>query len=227
MQLLRLEVATKNGCQIRAIRHIKFLGCIMEPVRTSLAIWLRTRSGASADFDRSPIDWNPPTGDESLPVAFSDQLNEALQQASSENKTDSKSETNHDLLRSLHMRLLWEIHQTLLMPDDNSPESSRLMMPCMVGFPSLHKSNDYNSFLIRAVSGMHRENNGYAAVSIFDENELACTSSVFGHSAKLRHKIEIMEAPQQLHIMVQWNCLSKKATIQICSNEGQRVTNFC
>ncbi len=229
---LQLELATL-GIKACTSRRIKFLGCVMESVRSNLGHWLhnRLRDSNSKNNDPSLIDWNPPIAVETHTFFCSDQLNNALREVNRSKGGSEHDSTDHT---SLHMRILWEIQLALMASKKRDPGSVCLMMLCMLGYPSLRVSQLHKRFktfssesLVTSDAGDTMEGNA-TVVHI----EPSLPASVIGEHKNCKpehvcYVVEIADAPQPLHILFKWSYSSKRAEIQICCNEGYRVNQFC
>ncbi len=241
---LQYEVATSKGRTARPFRKIKFLGCIMEVVRSSLAFYLHTppHTTESESFggehmkwnsSKAPTVWTFPILRESQPVFCSDQLRAVLREADQFHR------------KSLQMRLVWEIQLDLIRKRAASPSSPSLMMLCMLGYPSLqiskvHYCKQAHDSSWRGQSNVEGVSNGDTMMPLGPLHDSCRTrsSQMFAvTSANSMRKcsevndvcvrIDIVEAPQPLHIIFQWNSVSNNATVQIGCNEGHVVPLFC
>ncbi len=142
------------------------------------------------------------------------------------------------------MRVLWEIQRSLSRSDMENPGSTSLIMPCMLGYPSLrvsriqncHPISHFNAAGTPATGG---DGNSSVAISIDcsegEASEITSASSERDpgsgrYSSTQKYccnKIDIVGAPQPLHILFHCYSVSKKALVEIRCDEGQQVTNFC
>ncbi len=142
-ELRRLQhaVATGKARYVHSVSEVKFLGCVMEIVRNSLGFFTDEASystesescdeghtdqsslARSSDaVDNREVDWTPSIAHERFPVLCSQQLNAALQEAISEVRSEVENGTQKMQLRSLQMRVLWEIQRSLLESGGKGPE---------------------------------------------------------------------------------------------------------
>ncbi len=107
MRRLQLELE-KYGRNYSAARNIKFLGCAMESVRSSLAEFFHRIHVVSytQDSDLAQFDWNPPIPSEKFEMASTISSAMAFEKLIVKKKIEEINEKGNNLLRCLHMRVL-------------------------------------------------------------------------------------------------------------------------
>ncbi len=202
----------------------------------------QSRLGSDSNgVEQSDVDWNPSVIYECFPVFCSQQLSAALREAVREIRSDAQNGTQKMQQRSLQMRVLWEIQNSLMDSGGEHPGCPILMMLCMLGYPSLRISKvedclQVNSCALPIIPSEEGNSRGNVVVSISeidaarnegrDANLEETTLKYPGHEPVCL-QIDILEAPQPLHVMFEWDSESEKATVGIGCNSGQSVSRFC